>query len=105
MSWTRISMVPAACALPSRLCPANPVTISGKSVKTSMRIARPLEVEEPIGRVDGDATRLLGGDEHDWHEGTPVEHEQVAGGVRLDLRDGADLRAVARKSTRLNSSH
>src|SRR3546814_8952108 len=59
-----------------------------------MRIARPLEVEEPIGRVDGDATRLLGGDEHDWHEGTPVEHEQVAGGVRLDLRDGADLRAV-----------
>src|SRR5688572_26496893 len=112
-SCTSTSSTPLARALPSRLLAANASTMSGKIVNTSIRtvtswsgsvrhanlhdldtrcrrLPRCSEVEEALGRIDGDGPLDVVGDEHHGDEGSGVEHQQVGGGVGLHLDDLAD---------------
>src|SRR5205814_10205962 len=51
-------------------------------------------VEQARRRVDQDATRVVGHDEAQGYEGAGVEHEQVAGRVRLHGSDHSSIGAV-----------
>src|SRR3954449_1877240 len=95
-SWTRTSNRPLAAARPSRLWLAKSATMPGKMVKTSMRTAATgsglVEVEEPGRHVDHQASvGVTSLEEAQGHQGTRVEHQEVAGRVVLHRFHDASL--------------